>query len=40
MTITDLVRARIEKFLGSPVPEVLCVRGPWGVGKTYLGRGL
>ncbi|MBY3131534.1 hypothetical protein [Rhizobium laguerreae] len=25
----------IERFLASPDPEVLCVRGKWGTGKTY-----
>lgn len=32
---TRLVRAEISRFLGSNVPEVLCIRGKWGVGKTY-----
>jgi len=30
-----IVRAEIERFLRSPSPEVLCVSGRWGVGKTY-----
>ena len=30
-----LVEKEIERFLGSPEPEVLCLRGKWGVGKTY-----
>ena len=29
------VRAEIGKFLGRPAVEVLCIRGKWGVGKTY-----
>ena len=29
------VRAEIERFLRSPSPEVLCISGRWGVGKTY-----
>jgi hypothetical protein len=31
------VRARDEilRFLKSPMPEVLCITGKWGVGKTY-----
>jgi len=29
------VRAEIGKFLGRPGAEVLCIRGKWGVGKTY-----
>lgn len=30
-----LVRQAIAEFLGRTDPEVLCVRGKWGVGKTY-----
>jgi hypothetical protein len=30
-----LVNSEISKFLESKAPEVLCVRGKWGVGKTY-----
>lgn len=32
---TGLVRQEIERFLASPYPEVLCVRGKWGTGKTF-----
>ena len=32
---TAIVRAEIERFLKSSVPEVLCISGPWGVGKTF-----
>ena len=32
---TALVRQEIERFLASPDPEVLCVRGKWGTGKTF-----
>lgn len=32
---TVLVRAEISRFLKSKEPEVLCIRGKWGVGKTY-----
>lgn len=32
---TALVKAEIERFLQSPLPEVLCVKGRWGVGKTF-----
>lgn len=32
---TALVKAEIERFLKSSDPEVLCVKGKWGVGKTY-----
>ena len=31
----DLVNGEISKFLQSDKPEVLCIRGKWGVGKTY-----
>ncbi|MDB5393742.1 MAG: hypothetical protein JWM91_1248 [Rhodospirillales bacterium] len=30
-----LVEKEIERFLASPEPEVLCLRGKWGVGKTF-----
>lgn len=29
------VQAAIRKFLASSEPEVLCIRGHWGTGKTY-----
>lgn len=32
---TAIVRAEIDRFLRSPAPEVLCISGRWGVGKTY-----
>ena len=32
---TAIVRAEIERFLQSSAPEVLCISGRWGVGKTY-----
>jgi hypothetical protein len=38
MSATDLVRAQIEKFLKASDPDVICIRGPWGVGKTYLWK--
>jgi hypothetical protein len=34
-TATNLLKSEIERFLASSTPEVLCVRGKWGVGKTY-----
>lgn len=34
-TALSLVRAEIERFLSSDKPEVFCIRGKWGVGKTY-----
>jgi len=33
---TELVKEEIERFLKSPDPEVLCVKGKWGVGKTFV----
>jgi hypothetical protein len=35
MTSTAIVQAEIERFLRSSDPEVLCITGDWGVGKTY-----
>lgn len=35
MTPTQAVKNEIERFLRSPEPEVLCITGAWGVGKTY-----
>ncbi len=32
---TKLVREKIVEFLKSGLPEVLCIRGNWGTGKTY-----
>ena len=32
---TELVEKEIARFLASPDAEVLCLRGKWGVGKTY-----
>jgi hypothetical protein len=31
----ELVKAEIAKFLASPEAAVLCLRGRWGVGKTF-----
>jgi hypothetical protein len=35
MTTTAAVQAEIERFLRSGEPEVLCITGDWGVGKTF-----
>jgi hypothetical protein len=35
MTTTAAVQAEIERFLRSQEPEVLCITGDWGVGKTF-----
>jgi hypothetical protein len=32
---TDLVKQQIQKFLSTSKPEVLAIKGDWGVGKTY-----
>lgn len=32
---TTLVKAEIARFLKSTLPEVLCIKGKWGVGKTF-----
>ena len=31
----SIVAKEIAHFLKSPEPEVICIRGKWGVGKTY-----
>jgi hypothetical protein len=30
-----LVKAAMRRFLADPTPEVLCIEGRWGTGKTY-----
>lgn len=35
MTSAEAVKNEIERFLRSREPEVLCITGAWGVGKTY-----
>lgn len=37
MSLT-LVEAEIRRFLASEEPEVLCIKGKWGVGKTFAWR--
>lgn len=34
-TALSLLRQEIFRFLETDAPEVLCIRGKWGVGKTY-----
>lgn len=34
-TSTKLLKDEINRFLASPEPEVLSIRGSWGAGKTY-----
>nr|WP_278987075.1 hypothetical protein [Plesiomonas shigelloides] len=31
----EVVKAQVKKFLSSNAPEVLAIKGDWGVGKTY-----
>lgn len=35
MAAIDLLETEIKRFLASDEPEVLCISGDWGVGKTY-----
>jgi len=35
MNSTQAVQYEIERFLRSTEPEVLCITGAWGIGKTY-----
>ena len=39
-TATALVTNELLRFLRSSTPEVVCIRGNWGVGKTYLWNDL
>lgn len=32
----EQVKSQIDRFLRSPDPEVLCIRGHWGTGKTHV----
>ena len=32
---TELIEREIQRFLASEEPEVACISGRWGVGKTY-----
>jgi hypothetical protein len=35
LTPTEMVVKELERFLGDKTPEVICIKGRWGVGKTY-----
>ncbi|WP_294204008.1 hypothetical protein [uncultured Sphingomonas sp.] len=35
---TALIEAEIKRFLRNDHPEVLCIKGKWGVGKTFAWR--
>jgi hypothetical protein len=32
---TEIIKSEIKRFLASPAAEVLCIKGKWGVGKTF-----
>ena len=34
----EMIKSEIKRFLASGDPEVLCIRGKWGVGKTFAWR--
>jgi hypothetical protein len=34
-TATEMLKREVIRFLSDPTPEVLCIRGKWGTGKTY-----
>jgi hypothetical protein len=36
MAKSELIQGEIARFLKSSEPEVLCVNGEWGIGKTFL----
>ena len=31
----ELVKDQVRRFLSTDTPEVLAIKGDWGVGKTY-----
>jgi Cdc6-like AAA superfamily ATPase len=31
----NVIKSQIEKFLATDTPEVIAIKGAWGVGKTY-----
>lgn len=31
----EIIKSQIDKFLNSEIPEVMAIKGKWGVGKTY-----
>lgn len=35
MTPTELIEREIARFLSTAEPEVSCLSGRWGVGKTF-----
>ena len=35
MNQTEILQAEIKRFIAIPNPEVLCISGEWGIGKTF-----
>ena len=31
----QLIQKVLRKFVATEIPEVMCLRGKWGIGKTY-----
>jgi hypothetical protein len=31
----EMIRPELKRFLSSPDPEVLIIKGAWGIGNTY-----
>lgn len=31
----EVIKSQIEKFLSNEIPEVMAIKGSWGIGKTY-----
>ncbi|WNG18304.1 hypothetical protein [Cystobacter fuscus] len=40
MTSTELIQEELARFLSTKDPEVLCVSGEWGVGKTFIWQAM
>lgn len=34
----EVIESQLKKFLESDIPQVIAIRGNWGVGKTFLWR--
>jgi hypothetical protein len=35
----DLIKQEVRRFLSTAEPEVVCIKGRWGVGKTFAWNG-
>ena len=31
----EVIKSQIDKFLSNEIPEVMAIKGSWGIGKTY-----